>query len=323
MTKDILKAELHCHIEGAVPVPLAQEKATKYGVDISQILQGSQYKWDDFTGFIKAYDTVASLFRSDDDYADLAEDYFSQIAQDGAIYGEIFVSPDHASEAGISPERYIEALAEGMKRAQDKHGIISRMCVVGVRHLGVEAVEKAAKFSAQRIHPWVTGFGMAGEERYGELKDYAQAFDIARDAGLGITVHAGELCGHDSVDDALRFIKPSRIGHGVRSIESPKTLDWLVKTGTVLEVCPGSNVALHVFKSWPDHPFQKLDDHGIIVTISSDDPPHFQTSLANDYAMVAKTFGYDDDAMENFTKNAIMAAFVDEQTRQKLLAKLA
>lgn len=323
MTSKVTQAELHCHIEGAVPVSLAKKQADKYGVDITAILGADSYKWHDFTTFLYAYDTIAGLFRTDDDYANLAEAYFTQLANDGAIYGEIFVSPDHARAAGLEPEQYIEALAEGMARAEEKCGIVSRMCIVGIRHLGAHAVANAAKLASAHIHPWVTGFGMAGDERYGHLKDFAPAFDHARAAGLNITVHAGELCGYQSVLDALEFIKPARIGHGVRAIEDRKTLDLLVENNTVLEVCPGSNVALNVFDSWDAHPFDRLKEHGVKLTISSDDPPHFNTSLSNDYAMIAKTFGYSRQDMLEFTKNAINAAFVDEPTRQKLLAKLS
>ena len=129
MTLTLPKAELHCHIEGAASVNLAQQQAAKYGLGISDILNGQRYKWHDFTSFITAYDTVANLFKSEEDYALLAEDYLTSIAQDGAIYGEIFVSPDHATSAGLSPQAYFDGLASGMEAAEAKTGslIISKI----------------------------------------------------------------------------------------------------------------------------------------------------------------------------------------------------
>lgn len=320
--KHILKAELHCHIEGAVLPDLAIQQADKYQVDISSILDGDHYKWQNFTSFLKAYDTVANLFRTEEDYARLAETYLNSIAETGAIYSEIFISPDHALAAGISPEAYIEGLAEGIRRAEVKHGIICRMIIIGVRHLGSEIVEKAAVFAASRPHDLITGFGMAGDERFGQIKDFTRAFDVARDADLGLTIHAGELDGAHSVRDAMEYIRPARIGHGVRAIEDMDLVKEIADKQIVLETCPGSNIALSVFPSLKEHPIKRLKDAGVIITISSDDPPYFKTSLAQDYESVASTFDFNDNEMIGFTKNAIHAAFVDDKIKDKLLAQL-
>ena len=120
------------------------------------------------------------------------------------------------------------------------------MIVVGLRHAGVEAVEKAARFAARLGNPLVTGFGMAGEERAGDAEDFVRAFEIAREAGLGITVHAGELAGWESVEAVLNHIRPVRIGHGVRAVENPDLVRRIAAEGVVLECCPGSNIALNV-----------------------------------------------------------------------------
>ena len=139
----------------------------------------------------------------------LADHYLTSLARDGAIYSEIFISPDHAGKAGLSPKAYTDALGEGMARAKAKTGIEGRMIVTGVRNAGIEAVEQAARFAARCGHPLVTGFGIAGDERIGDLEDYVRAFEIAREAGLGITVHAGELMGWESVKAALDHIRPA------------------------------------------------------------------------------------------------------------------
>ena len=134
------------------------------------------------------------------------------------------------------------------------------MIVTGVRHVGVEAIEQAARFAARCGHPLVTGFGVAGDERMGDFEDYVRAFEIAREAGLGITIHAGELMGWESVEAAMNHIKPSRIGHGVRAIENPDLVKRIADEGVVLECCPGSNVALSVFPSFPEHPFPVAEE---------------------------------------------------------------
>ena len=322
MTGKIKKAELHCHIEGAASPALVKAQARKYNADVSGFISGDTYVWSDFTGFLVAYDGAASLFRSEEDYAMLALTYLEGIAAENAIYAEIFVSPDHAVAAGLSPTAYFEGLADGIAAAKASTGIECRMIIVGVRHLGADKVEAAARLASTRPHKLITGFGMAGDERFGKVADYARAFDIARDAGLGITIHAGELAGPESVRDALDHVRPTRIGHGVRAAEDDALVQRMTDSGVVLEVCPGSNLALNVYPDISSHPFDRLRRAGVKVTLSSDDPPHFGTSVGREYQMAADAWGYDAAELTGFTRTSIEAAFVDEPTRAFLLGQL-
>ncbi|TIL30880.1 adenosine deaminase [Mesorhizobium sp.] len=317
-----LKAELHCHIEGAAAPELVIRQAQKYGKDTSPYIQDGSFVWHDFTSFLAAYDFSSDLFRTEEDYARLADHYLTSLARDGAIYSEIFTSPDHAGKAGLSPKAYTDALGEGMARAKAKTGIEGRMIVTGVRNAGVESIEQAARFAARCGHPLVTGFGVAGDERMGDLEDYVRAFEIAREAGLGITVHAGELMGWESVKAALDHIRPARIGHGVRAIENPDVVRRIADEGVVLECCPSSNIALKVFDSFADHPFPALLAAGCKVTLNSDDPPYFRTSLKREYDIAAEHFSMNDKALAAVTRTAIDAAFVDRKTRAMLLGRL-
>ena len=317
-----LKAELHCHIEGAAAPELVLRQAEKYGRDVSPYIRDGAFVWHDFTSFLAAYDFASDLFRSEEDYARLTEHYLTSLARDGAIYSEIFTSPDHAGKSGLSPLAYTQALGEGMERARAKTGIEGRMIVTGVRHFGVESVEAAARFAAKCGHRLVTGFGMAGEERYGDVEDYVRAFEIAREAGLGITVHAGELAGWESVAAALDHIRPARIGHGVRAIENPDLVKRIADSGVVLEVCPVSNVELKVFPSYAEHPFPTLRAAGCKVTLSSDDPPYFWTGIGKEYQVAKEHFGLSDKDLVAVTRTAVEAAFCDRKTKASLLAKL-
>ncbi|RWQ56932.1 adenosine deaminase [Mesorhizobium sp.] len=317
-----LKAELHCHIEGAAAPELVIRQAQKYGKDASPYIQDGSFVWHDFTSFLAAYDFSSDLFRTEEDYARLADHYLTSLARDGAIYSEIFTSPDHAGKAGLSPKAYTDALGEGMARAKAKTGIEGRMIVTGVRNAGVESIEQAARFAARCGHPLVTGFGVAGDERIGDLEDYVRAFEIAREAGLGITVHAGELMGWQSVKAALDHIRPARIGHGVRAIENPDLVRRIADEGVVLECCLSSNIALKVFDSFADHPFPALLAAGCKVTLNSDDPPYFRTSLKREYDIAAEHFSMNDKALAAVTRTAIDAAFVDRKTKAMLLGRL-
>lgn len=322
MTAGIPKAEIHCHIEGAAMPDLVFAQARKYGVDVSGFLSAENgYVWHDFTSFLAAYDGAAALFRTQEDYAALSQTYLDSLADEGAIYSEFFISTDHAAEAGLSARAYVEGLAEGMRRARERSGIESRMIPTGLRHMGPQAVERAARTAIALDHPLITGFGMAGDERMHHPRDFARAFDIAREAGLGITVHAGELLGWESVEAALDHLEPSRIGHGVRAIENPKLVDRIAAEGVVLEACPVSNIALGVFPSFAAHSFPTLQKAGCRMTLNSDDPPHFHTSLGREYEVAEHEWGYDRVELVGFTRTAIEAAFIDGETRAALLEK--
>lgn len=323
MNRNLPKAEIHCHLEGAASPALVEAQAQKYGVDVSHFIRDGNYIWHDFTSFLHAYDLAASLFRSEADYALLTSDYLRQLAREGAIYSELFISTDHAKSAGVNPHAYVEGIAEGIRQAQEGTGIEARMIATGVRHLGVDAVENAARWIANNPHKLVTGFGMGGDERAGSKADFVRAFDIARDAGLGITVHAGEFGGAQSVRDALDHLRPARIGHGVRSIEDPALVERLAREQIVLETCPASNIALRVFPDFASHPFVALEKAGCAVTLNSDDPPFFGTSLAGEYAIAQEHFGYDDARLLEFTRTAIRAAFIDGDSRARLLERCA
>ncbi|MBL8577923.1 MAG: adenosine deaminase [Mesorhizobium sp.] len=317
-----VKAELHCHIEGAASPELVVRQAKKYGRDTSPFIRDGAFVWHDFTSFLAAYDFSADLFRTEDDYALLSEHYLSSLARDGAIYSEFFISPDHATKAGLSPKAYTDALGEGIRRANAKTGIEARMIVTGVRHVGIEAVEQAARFAVKSGNPLVTGFGLAGDERIGDFEDFVRAFEIAREAGLGITVHAGELMGWETVEAALDHIRPARIGHGVRAIENADLVKRIADEGVVLECCPGSNVALAVFPSFAEHPFPALRKAGCRVTLNADDPPYFATSLKDEYDIASEHFAMSEAELMAVTRTAIEAAFIDRKTRASLLTKL-
>ncbi|MBP2548393.1 adenosine deaminase [Neorhizobium galegae] len=321
MTDHLLKAEIHCHIEGAAPPALALRQAEKYGVDPNGFMAGDSYAWTDFAAFIQAYDKVAALFRTQEDYALLTESYLTELAAIQTIYSEIIVSPDHGDRIGLGADAYLAGITDGIWAAKEKTGIEARIIVTGERHFGPDRVIAAAEYAARSRNPLVTGFNMAGEERMGRVADYARAFDIARDAGLGLTIHAGEVCGAFSVTDALDLVKPARIGHGVRAIEDEALVARLAEMGVVLEVCPGSNIALSVYPDFDSHPLRKLFEAGVRVCINSDDPPFFRTSLKREYEIARGVMGFSEAEINRMTRTALECAFVDEETRQVLLAR--
>lgn len=323
---DIPLAELHCHIEGAAPSDLVRELAHRNGQDITGLIddQGG-YIWADFDSFLGAYDKVASVFTTPEDYANLAYAYACDLAGQGAIYSETFSSTDHAMQAGVDPFAYLGALADGARKAQREHGIVSRMIPTGVRHFGTDAINRAAQMAVQaaKTNPLITGFGIAGSEVAGSLKDAADAFKLAGEAGLGLTAHAGEWTGSSTIRDAIA-LGVTRIGHGIRAAEDAELMADIKAKGITLEVCPVSNIVLQAVPSKEAHPAKQLFDAGLKLTANSDDPPHFHTNLAKDVDTMVELLGGNELEMRAMlTRNALEAAFVDVPTREKLLSKLA
>ena len=326
MTPDAIvavpKAEMHVHLEACARPPLARAMAAKYGESIDDLIaaDGESYRHTDFTSFLEAYSRVANLFRSAEDYAELTRTYCEELAAANAIHAEIIIWPDHPERLGLPATDYLDGIHAGIAMHGEPE-VLPRLLVTGVRHEGPEAVERAARWAADRVGETVAGFGLAGDERVGHPRDFARAFDIAREAGLHLACHAGELCGAESVRAALDHLRPDRIDHGVRAIENPDLVRRLADEGTLLTVCPGSNLALGVFPSLEAHPLRTLVEAGCRVALGSDDPPHFRTSIANEYALAART-GLDRDALLDFTRNGIEHGIADDWLKARLRKRL-
>ena len=280
-----------------------------------------RFTYSDFLDFLRTYDMAASVIRTGDDYRDVTYEYLAGCARDGALYVELTASPDHAALVGLADEEHLDGIARGIDDARREHCIEGRILISCVRNFGVEQALRVARYAAERPHPYVVGFSMAGDEENYPAQDYVQAFRIAADAGLGCTVHAGEWAGADSVRAALE-LPVTRISHGVRSIEDPAVVAELAERGVVLECCPTSNVVLGVFPAYEQHPLPRLVEAGVRVTLGSDDPPYFGASVGGEYEICRERFGFDDAALRDITRTAIRAAFCEEGLKQRLMQRV-
>ena len=190
-------------------------------------------------------------------------------------------SPDHAElSSGIPSAEHLIAIQQAIDDAKEQFNIVGRIIVTAVRHFGVEAVERVAHQTHKDRFPCVTGFGLGGDEAKFPPKLFTKAYQIAADAGLQCTVHAGEFAPASWMVEAMENLPLQRIGHGVNSIYSPETMAMVKDRDIALEICPTSNIFLGLFKDMNAHPFPKFYDAGIKVSINSDDPPFMSTTLA-------------------------------------------
>jgi adenosine deaminase len=314
------KIELHLHLEGAAPPAFVRGLAKEKNQDISRIFAADgSYAYTDFWHFLKVYEAATSVLTTPDDYARLTRAVLAESAAAGVVYSETFLSPDFCGGRDVGAWReYLHAIREAADAAEREDGITLRGIITCIRHFGPEKAKETALCAAETAGDWIVGFGIAGDEKAGKPRDFAWSFDLAREAGLRLTAHAGEWGGPDSVNDALDAFRPERIGHGVRAIEDGATVDRLAREGIVLEVCPGSNVALGLYRDWPSHPIKRLRDAGVRVTVSTDDPPFFHTTMAHEFDMLVRAFGWEDEELQALNATALDAAFCDGETKDRI-----
>jgi adenosine deaminase len=319
----IPKAELHVHLEGTAPPALIRRLAQRHGMTVPEgvFADDDTFAWDGFLDFLATYDRAASVIRTAEDYRDVTYEYLAGCAAQGAVYVELIASPDHAAAVGLGDADHYAGIAAGIDDARADHGIEARIVATAIRNLGAERAEAIARRLATDRHPYVVGFNLAGDEAGYPPHLFTRAYTIAVDAGLGCTVHAGEHAGAESVRGALA-LPVTRISHGVRAVEDPALVAEIADRGIVLEACPTSNVATGVFASYEDHPLGALRDAGVRLTLASDDPPYFGASIGGEYELARTRFGFDDVALVEVTRTAIVAGFADFAAKQRLLERL-
>jgi adenosine deaminase len=317
------KLELHLHLEGAAPPKFIAGLAKEKHIDIAGIFdERGNYKYKDFWDFLKVYEAATSVLTSAEDYHRLTLAVLEESAKSGVVYCETFLSPDFCGGRDLGAwAEYLAAIREAANQAEAQMGITLRGIVTCIRHFGPEKARETALCAANTAGDWIVGFGIAGDEKVGKPKDYRWSFDCAREAGLQLTAHAGEWGGPDSVRDVLKDLGVARIGHGVRAIEDLALVDELAERGTVLEVCPGSNIALGLYPSIRKHPIGQLYERGVKVTVSTDDPPFFHTTMTREFEMLNQAFDWDDGVFDTLNRTALDAAFCTEETKTRI-AKL-
>ncbi len=322
--KSLPKVELHLHLEGAAPPAFIRAKAKAKGVDLSKIFdETGAYAYRDFPHFLDVYEAACTVLTSPQDFHDLTLAVLEQSAEHGVIYSETFLSPDFCGGGDVIAWRdYLAAIEAAAATAEAQMGITLRGVITCIRHFGPDQAKVIARCAQETAGGFITGFGIAGNEAVLKPIDFAYSFDAAREAGLGLTAHAGEWGGPDSVRDALRDLGVTRIGHGVRAIEDLALVDELAERGIVLEVCPGSNVALGLYKDTRAHPICRLHERGVKVTVSTDDPPFFHTTMTAEYQALARAFGWAEGEFATLNRTALDAAFCDADTRARLHKRL-
>lgn len=318
------KVELHLHLEGGAPPAFIAGLAREKNIDISGIFdEHDQYIYRDFDHFLKVYEAACTTLTGPEEFRRLTLAVLEESARNGVVYSETFLSPDFCGGGDLAAWReYLAAIEDAAQEAERTMGITLRGIITCIRHFGPEQAKTAARCAVETHGDFITGFGMGGAEMIGRPADFAYSFDMAHEAGMRLTCHAGEWGGPDMVADTIRDLRVERIGHGINAHTDDALIDRIAEQGIVLEVCPGSNVFLNAVPSWGRHPIGKLRDRGVKVTVSTDDPPFFATTMTDEFDMLARTFDWDETDFRALNATALDAAFCDADTRARIAKKL-
>ncbi len=320
------KVELHVHLEGSIRPETLLELAARnevvlpaHSVDELRLW----YAFKDFDHFVEVYLTAAGCIQTPGDVERIASDFLDGQAEQNVLHSEVtYTASTQRMLSGIPLDDQLEAINQARTRAERDHGVTMSLTIDYPRHLDPGEFVGVAHWAVDNMSRGVSALGLGGPEVGYPPELFRRAFDVAREAGLPSVPHAGETEGPASIRGALRDLDAVRIGHGVRCLEEAALVAELRERQIPLEVCPTSNVCLGVVPSFSEHPLPRLLDAGLYVTLNSDDPPMFGTTLTDEYLKSAAAFDFDRPAIEGLVLNAARATLLGPDERLDLLHRV-
>ncbi|WP_404382236.1 adenosine deaminase [Knoellia locipacati] len=318
------KAELHVHHVGSARPETVARLAERH--PDSGVPQGIEalrdfYVFSDFAHFIDVYLAVVSLLRTPEDIHLLTYEVAEGLAAQQVRYAELTMTPFTSVRMGIPIEAYTEAIEDARRAAERDLGVVLRWIYDIPGEAGLASADATLGYAIDHGPESLIGFGLGGPEV--PRPQFKPHFDRARAAGLRSLPHAGESTDAQSVWDALDALGAERIGHGIRSIDDPRLIERLVAEGIPLEVCPTSNLATRCVESLEDHPLRALRDAGVVVTVNSDDPPMFGTTLNREYAIAADLLDLDERGLADLATTAVDVSCAPDAVKQRIRAEIS
>jgi adenosine deaminase/aminodeoxyfutalosine deaminase len=332
------KAELHLHLEGSVdPLTLCQlsEKhhtpfpwsSNRYKPlrdshrPLTLAESAALYNYTDFTGFLMAFKAVTERLRDPEDFELITYRLVEKLAAQGCLHAEVFVSVGVIFWRGQEFDPLFEGMERGRLRAEKDFGTSLLWIFDAVRHFGPEEGEKvlAKAIQLRRGTASVIGIGIGGDERIAGPELFEQVYANAAKAGLRLSVHAGETVGPASITGALDALKAERLGHALHAAEDPALVARLVREQVPLELCITSNLRTSCCLALADHPLRRYFDVGALVTLNTDDPEMFQTTLVHEYQIAQDAFGFTNNELRQLAANSFRASWLPEERKRELL----
>ena len=322
------KAHLHLHFTGSMRHGTLLELADRDGIRLPQSLAED---WppvltatDDkgWFRFQRLYDTARSVLRTENDVRRLVREAAEDDVADGAVWTEIQVDPSGYAARFGGITAFTDLVLDAVRDASAGTGLGMAVVIAANRTRHAMDARTLARLAAQYAGRGVVGFGLSNDERRGDTAAFAPAFAIAARAGLSAVPHAGELLGADHVTRCLDHLRPSRLGHGVRSAEDPAVLSRIVEAGVALELCPASNVALGVYATIEEIPVRDLLDAGATVALGADDPLLFGSRLAGQYAILRAAHDLSDAELARLARMSLEASHAPADLRARAEADI-
>ena len=313
------KAELHLHLEGAIPLPALFELVRAAGGDPAVPTLAAlkeRLTYPDFPAFIETWIWKNGFLRSYDDFTFIAEAVAADLARQNIRYAELFFSPGRFTGRGLAPARLAEAVRRGFDRVP---GVALYLVADLVRDLGPgKAARTLAEIAEAAGEAGILGVGIGGSEHLYPPEPFAPVYEQARKAGLRTSAHAGEAAGAESVRGAVEALRVDRVGHALRAEEDEAVIDLLARTGVVLELCPLSNLATGALRRIEDHPVRRYWERGLNITVNTDDPGMFHNSLAGEYALLMDVFGFSRAEIRRLAAAALEGAWCGPEEKARL-----
>lgn len=320
------KAELHVHHVGSASPRIVAELAARHEgrspVPADPAALADYFAFRDFAHFIEVYLSVVDLIRDQEDVWLLTHEVARELARQQVRYAELTVTPYSHVHRGIPAPAFCEAIEDARNRAAADFGIELRWCFDIPGEAGLPAAEETLRIALDERPAGLISFGLGGPEVGVPRPQFKPYFDQARAAGLRSVPHAGETTGAQTVWDALRDLGAERLGHGISAIEDPELLEFLAERQLALEVCPTSNVRTRAVARIEEHPLPRLVEAGLLVTINSDDPPMFGTTLNDEYAVAARLLGLGPQGVAALARTAVTASFLDPVSKQRIAGEI-
>jgi adenine deaminase len=318
------KVELHLHIEGTLEPELMFALAKRNQIDISyETIEDIRkaYHFSNLQSFLDIYYRGAKVLLTEQDFYDLTWAYFNKAQSQNMRHSEIFFDPQTHTDRGIAFEIVIKGIHRAQEDALSKFGISSQLIMCFLRHLSPQEGFKLLE-EAKPYKEWIIGIGLDSSEKDRPPSLFKALFEKAREQGYLAVAHAGEEGPAEYVWEALNLLKSRRIDHGVRSMDDPELIAFLVDKQIPLTVCPLSNIKLKVFSKMGDHNLKQMLDKGVCVTINSDDPAYFGGYMNENFIEAQKNLNLSKSDLLKICQNAIEAAFLDAARKKNLTEEL-
>lgn len=319
--EDLPKIELHVHLEGAIPHKALFDLVQKYGGDPSipnVAALAKRFEYKDFPQFIEAWSWKNQFLRKYEDFTYIAELTARDMADQNIRYAELFFSPSLFVRYGLDVQELTHAVRKGLSRVPEiEIALIADL----VRDYGPESEMTTLKALNEVKDCGVVGIGIGGSEHEYPPEPFELLYREARNMGFRTNAHAGEASGTQSVWGAINQLRVHRIGHGTRVYEEPELLDYIAENEIPIELCPMSNVHTGVVNSIMEHPIRKYFEHGLIISVNTDDPKMFNTSLADEYRLLVQNCGFSKQEICKIILLGIRSSWLSEEKKNSLVKK--